>query len=214
MLSVFYGLQMTSTEDCATFSSILQQKLSYVQAMYPSELNNTQYWHLLREKFFHGLPVAIRSNIRSAYKNSKDYYPLLQAARMIESELKTDPQYKYTDKVDSKSDKKPKAKGTASLTDTDKDLSNLKKVCDKTANDLKAMKQTLQDITTCIGHLQQNRSPQPFPPTNNVNPTNKGNNNTQGKGREFHRGRGVEIEGEVKTFIKIDLPLAGGVRAM
>ena len=51
MLSVFYGLQMTSTEDCAAFSSKLEQKLSYVQAMYPSELNNTQYWHLLREVF-------------------------------------------------------------------------------------------------------------------------------------------------------------------
>ena len=142
MLSVFYGLQMTSTEDCAAFSSKLE-KLSYVQAMYPSELNNTQYWHLLRERFFHGLPVVIRSNIRSAYENGKDYYPLLQAARMIESELETDPQYKSTDKVDSKSDKKAKAKGAASLIDTDKDLSNLKKVCDKTANDMKAMKQTL-----------------------------------------------------------------------
>ena len=109
---------------------------------------------------------------------------------MIKSELKTDPQYKSTDKVDSKSDKKAKAKGAASLIDTDKDLSNLKKVCDKTANDMKAMKQTLQDITTCIGHLQQNRSPQPIPPTNNVNPTNQGNNNTQGRGRGFHRGRG------------------------
>ena len=52
MLSVFYGLQMTSTEDCAAFSSKLEQKLSYVQAMYPSELNNTQYWYLLRERFF------------------------------------------------------------------------------------------------------------------------------------------------------------------
>ena len=30
---------------------------------------------------------------------------------MIESELKADPQYKSTDKVDSKSDKRAKAKG-------------------------------------------------------------------------------------------------------
>ena len=200
MLSVFYGLQMTSTEDCAAFSSKLEQKLSYVQAMYPSELNNTQYWYLLRERFFHGLPVALRSNIRSEYENGKDYYPLLQAARMIESELKTDPQYKSTDKVDSKSDKKAKAKGAASLIDTDGDLSNLKKVCDKTANDMKAMKQTLQDITTCIGHLQQNRSPQPIPPTNNVNPTNQGNNNTQERGRGFHRGRGGRDRGRSKLL--------------
>ena len=30
MLSVFYGLQMTSAEDCAAFCSKLEQKLSYV----------------------------------------------------------------------------------------------------------------------------------------------------------------------------------------
>ena len=119
---------------------------------------------------------------------------------MIESELKTDPQYKSTDKVDSKSDKKAKAKGAANLIDTDKDLSNLKKVCNKTANDMKAMKQTVQDITTCIGHLQQNRSPQPIPPTNNVNPTNQGNNDTQGRGRGFHRGRGGRDRGRGQNF--------------
>ena len=58
MLSVFYGLQMTSTEDCATFSSKLEQKLSYVQAMYPSELNNAQYWHLLREGWLRSRRIA------------------------------------------------------------------------------------------------------------------------------------------------------------
>ena len=64
-----------------------------------------------------------------------------------------------------------------------------------TTNDMKAIKQTLQDITTCIGHLQQNRSPQPIPPTNNVNPTNQGNNNTQGRGRGFYRGRRGRVRG-------------------
>ena len=113
MLSAFYGLQMTSTEDCASFSSKLEQKLSYVQAIYPTELNDTQYWHLLRERFFYGLPVSLRTNIRNEYEHGKDYYPLLQAVRMIESELKADLQYKASDKVDSKSDKKAKAKGAA-----------------------------------------------------------------------------------------------------
>ena len=114
MLSVFYGLQMTSAEDCAAFSSKLEQKLSYVQAMYPKELNNKQYWHLLRKRYFHGLLVSLRTNIRSEYEQGKDYYPLLQAARMIESELKADPQYKTNDKVESKADKKAKAKGQGS----------------------------------------------------------------------------------------------------
>ena len=43
MVSVFYRLQMTSAEDCVAFSSKLEQKLSYVQAMYPEELNTKQY---------------------------------------------------------------------------------------------------------------------------------------------------------------------------
>lgn len=52
MLSVFYSLQMTTVEDCAAFSSKLKQKLSFVQAMYPDKLNDTQYWQILRERFF------------------------------------------------------------------------------------------------------------------------------------------------------------------
>ena len=40
--------------------------------------------------------------------------PLLQAARMIEGELKVDPQYKTSDKVEPKADKNAKAKGAAS----------------------------------------------------------------------------------------------------
>ena len=59
--------------------------------MYSNELNNKQYWHLLKERFFYGLPVSLRSNIRNEYEQGREYYPLLQAARMIESELKTDP---------------------------------------------------------------------------------------------------------------------------
>ena len=110
MLSVFYGLQMTSAEDCAAFSSKLEQKLSYIQAMYPEELNTKQYWHLLRERFFHGLPVNLRTNIRSEDEKGVDYYPLLQAAMMIESELRADPQFKSVDKTEYKGDRKPKAK--------------------------------------------------------------------------------------------------------
>ena len=78
---------------------------------------------------------------------------------------------------------------------------------------MKATQKILQDITTCIGHLQQNRSPQPISPTNTVDPANQGNNNTQ-RGRGFYRGGGIETEVEVRTFIKIDLPYVGGARAM
>ena len=63
---------MTSIEDCAAFSSKLEQKLTHVQAMCPGKLDNQQYWHLLRERFFHGLPVNLRSNIRNEYEKGKD----------------------------------------------------------------------------------------------------------------------------------------------
>ena len=207
MLSVFYGLQMTSAEDCAAFSSKLEQKLSYVQAMYPEELNTKQYWHLLRERFFHGLPVNLRTNIRSEYEKGVDYYPLLQAARMIESELRADPQFKSVDKTEHKGDKKPKAKGAATnLFGADKELTHLEQAWSETANEMKAMQKTLQDITTCIGHLQQNRSPQPVPPTNPVVPANQGNNNTQ-RGRGFYRGRGGRNRGRGQNFYQDRPPI-------
>ena len=214
MLSVFYGLQMTSTEDCASFSSTLEQKLSYVQAMYPSELNDTQYWHLLRERFFHGLPVSLRTNIRNEYEHGKDYYPLLQAARIIESELRADPQYKASDKVDSKSDKKAKAKGAAGSVTTDSHISNLEKAYSETFDKLNTMEKFFQNMNSSMGQFHQNSSPQPIPPTNNVNPTNQGNNNTQGRGRGFYRGRGGRGRGRGQGFNKIDLTFAGGVRTM
>ena len=150
---------MTPADDYAAFSSKLEQKLPYLQAMYSDELNNKQYWHLLRERFFHGLPVNLRTNIRNEYEKGVDYYPLLQAARMIESELKADPQFKSVDKTEHKADRKAKAKRAASLFSADKHLTHLEKAWSETANEIKAMQKTLQDITTCIGHLQKNRSP-------------------------------------------------------
>ena len=112
---------------------------------------------------------------------------------MIESELRADPQFKSVDKTEFKGDKKPKAKRAATkLFGADKDLTHLEKAWSETANEMKAMQKTLQDITTCIGHLQQNRSPQPIPPTNSVDPTNQGSNNTQ-RGRGLYRGRGQNL---------------------
>ena len=107
--------------------------------MYPGKLNTQQYWHLLRERFFHGLPVNLRSNIRNEYEQGREYYPLLLSARMIESELKVDPQYKISDKVVSKTDKRTKAKGAASLISSEKEFSSLKKAWSGTASEIKAM---------------------------------------------------------------------------
>ena len=83
--------------------------------------------------------------------------PSLQAARMIENELKAVPQYVANDKVKPKADKRAKAKGASSLVSSDKDLNSLEKAWSETASEMKAIQKTLHDITTCIGHLQQNR---------------------------------------------------------
>ena len=42
MLSIFYGWQMTSAEDCVVFSCKLVQKVPHVQVMYPGKLNTQQ----------------------------------------------------------------------------------------------------------------------------------------------------------------------------
>ena len=100
--------------------------------------------------------MNFRTNIRSEYEKGVDYYPLLQAARMIESELRADLQFKSVDKNELKGDKKPKAKGAAtSLFGADKDLTHLEKGWSETANEMKAMQKNLQNIITCIGHLQK-----------------------------------------------------------
>ena len=124
---------------------------------------------------------------------------------MIESELKAYPQFKSADKVEPKADRKAKAKGAASLFNADKELNHLEKAWSETANEMKAMQKILQDITTWIGHLQQNRSPQPIPSTNDMNPTNQGNNNTQTRGRGFYRGRRGRNRGRGQSFYQ-DIP--------
>ena len=151
MLSVFCGLQMSSAEDCVAFSSKLEQKLSYVQAMYPGELNNKQYWHLLKEKFFHGCPANLRTNIRNEYEKGVDYYPLLQGARMIESESKADPQSKLAEKVKPKAEQKAKAKGAANLINADKDLNQLEKAWSETANEIEAMQKPFRISQLALG---------------------------------------------------------------
>ena len=126
---------------------------------------------------------------------------------MIESELRADPQFKTVVKTGLKGDKKPKAKGAATnLLGADKELTHLEKAWSETANEMKAMQKTLQDITTCMGHLQQHRSPQPISPTNTVDPANQGNNNTQ-RGRGFYRGRGGRNRGRGQNFYQDRPPI-------
>ena len=54
--------------------------------------------------------------------------------------------------------------------------------------------------------MQQNRSPQPIPPTNNIDPTNPGSNNTQG-GRRFYRNRCGRNRGRDHNFYQDRPPI-------
>ena len=82
----------------------------------------------------------------------------------------------------------------------------MEKAWSETANEMKAMQKTLQDITTCIGNLQQNRSSQSIPP-NNVNLTNQGNNNAQVRERGFYRGRRGRNRGRGQGFYQDRPPI-------
>ena len=121
--------------------------------------------------------------------------------------MKADSQFKSDDKAEPKADRKAKAKGAASLFSADNDWSHLEKTWSETSDEMKAMKKTLQDLTTCIGHLQQHSSHQPIPPTINVSPTNSGNNNTQSRGRGFYRGRWGRNRGEGQNFYQDRPPI-------
>ena len=136
----------------------------------------------------------------------------LLSARMIESEFKADPQYKSnSDKVDSKSDKKGKVKGTAGLVQGESMLQNLEKAWSQTANEKAYAKDppgyhclhwafTTKQYTTNLLLLLLTKG----------TPILKAITTSQGEG-----GPGGVVEGvEAEVTTKIDLQYAGGARAM
>ena len=44
------------------------------------------YWNCVRERFFHGLPKDMRTNLRTQFDSGANCYRLLELARIIESE--------------------------------------------------------------------------------------------------------------------------------
>ena len=39
------------------------------------------YWNYVRERFFHGLPKDMRTNLRTQFDSGANYYRLLELAR-------------------------------------------------------------------------------------------------------------------------------------
>ena len=82
LMAQFYGTKMDIDEKCASFGTRLEQKLNQVSLQYPDKM----YWNCVRERFFHGLPKDLRTNLRTQFDSGATYYQMLELARIVESE--------------------------------------------------------------------------------------------------------------------------------
>ena len=85
-MAQFYGTKMETDEKCASFGTRLEQKLNQVSLQYPNKISETMYWNCVRERFFHGLPKDMRTNLRTQFDSGASYYKMLELARIVESE--------------------------------------------------------------------------------------------------------------------------------
>ena len=86
LMAQFYGTKMETDEKCASFGTRLEQKLNQVSWQYPNKISETMYWNCVRERFFHGLPKDMRTNLRTQFDSGASYYQMLELARIVESE--------------------------------------------------------------------------------------------------------------------------------
>ena len=86
LMAQFYGTKMDIDEKCASFGTRLEQKLNQVSLQYPNKIGETMYWNYVRERFFHGLPKDMRTNLRTQFDSGATYYQMLELARIVESE--------------------------------------------------------------------------------------------------------------------------------
>ena len=86
LMAQFYGTKMDIDEKCASFGTRLEQKLNQVSLQYPDKISETMYWNYVRERFFHGFPKDMRTNLRTQFDSGATYYQMLELARIVESE--------------------------------------------------------------------------------------------------------------------------------
>ena len=86
LMAQFYGTKMNTDEKCASFGTRLEQKLNQVSLQYPDKISETMCWNNVRERFFHGLPKDMRTNLRTQFDSGATYYQMLELARIVESE--------------------------------------------------------------------------------------------------------------------------------
>ena len=205
LLTAFYNLKMTDEDDLASFSTKLEQQLKHVLNNFPEKLATKDYWSLLKERFFHGVPSHIRTNIRNLFDlPGTSYYQLLSAARRIEGEssmVETKDKGHEEEKSSKANKSKNQPRVSAVQIGSEHDFKKLEKAFSQTSTEVQSMQQTLKDITKALGKLQQQQ------PTTSSNHTqnNEGDgvtthsnpnyNNSRGRGRwrgggRFNRGRG------------------------
>ena len=78
LMAQFYGTKMDIDEKCASFGTRLEQKLNQVSLQYPNKISETMYWNCVRERFFHGLPKDMRTNLRTQFDSGATYYQMLE----------------------------------------------------------------------------------------------------------------------------------------
>ena len=86
LMAQFYGTKIEPDEKCASFGTRLKQKLNQVSLQYPNKISESMYWNCVRERFFHGLPKDMRTNLRRQFDSGTNYYRLLELAKIVESE--------------------------------------------------------------------------------------------------------------------------------
>ena len=155
------------------------------------------YWNCVRERFFHGLPKDMRTNLRTQFDSGANYYRLLELARIIESESLHE---------DSKTEIKStnlKGKGKVGVA-----------IADNTSQQIQQLQGAVKGLTKLLQGNQQNSQtsqipqyvPQPIqnsvriPVQNDLNTLRQASQghsfanfvNTQGSrgGRGGYRGRG------------------------
>ena len=90
LMAQFHGTKMDIDEKCASFGTRLEEKLNQVSLQYPNKISETMYCNCVTERFFHGLPKDMRTNLRTQFDSGATYYQMLELARIVESnEAKT-----------------------------------------------------------------------------------------------------------------------------
>ena len=201
LMSEFYSLVMSETDDCASFSSKLEQKLTDVQTLFPQKLEGLSYLTTLRDRFFHGLPITIRSNVRNEYTKGTPYYELVQAARMIESETKQD---KPAVTFESGGKLKGRAQAAALNISEDSAFKKLEAAYNRSSQDIKSLQSMVQDLTSALGKIQQTPTPQPTTDSSSSQGYYPRGRGSWRGGRGFHRGRVAQDTG-VSSAISVKI---------